>query len=242
MKNPTRIAVLGSTGNVGRRVVRELLARDEVASVVTINRREPPAGLFPENDARLRNYVVAMDTADDLEQAARPLLDEIDVVVATMGIGSGKGPVDLFRHVEVDLPSAFARAAVAAGATHAVLLTAAGTDIEKTRSWITPHVASGQYFHIKGLVERNFADAGFADGVTAFRPAGLLGTDHLPAFVDKLMPMVDWLAPRHWHSVHIGQLAAAIAATAVLPGPGKLRVVQGDDLFALIPGKRTEAR
>lgn len=239
MKRSLDIAVLGASGNVGRLVVRALLREDAavVSRVLTINRRAID-DLFGD-DPRLQHHIVDMTSGAALAEGCVGVLDGFDCVVATMGLGSGKGSVERFHKVEVELPSAFARAAANAGVRRAHLLTASGTDIENTFSWITPHVARGQYFHIKGLVERNFVNAGFANGVVAYRPAGLLGTDHLPAFVDRVLPLLDLVTPAHWHCIHIEQLAAAIARGVIEPGEAGFTVRQGETLFELIPGDRT---
>jgi len=95
--------------------------------------------------------------------------------------------------VEVELATAFARAGIEAGARKAVLLTRSGADINAKKSWLLSSVAGGLYFHLKGQVEKNFTDLGFEQGTHIFRPAGLLGTRHVPGIVDTLMPALDWL-------------------------------------------------
>jgi nucleoside-diphosphate-sugar epimerase len=230
--------VLGASGNVGRLVVSALLREhtDALESVVTINRRDVDE-LF-ESHPLLDHQVVDMSSGAALAAACSALLDPVDVVVATMGLGSGKGALEQWHKVEVELPTAFATAARDAGARRAVLLTSVGADIERTFAWVAPHVARGQYFHIKGLVERNFTEAGFAEGVDVFRPSNILGTTHLPAFVDRLLPMLDWVAPPRWRCIHIEQLAAAMAQCVVQRSDERFTVWQGTKLFDASPGAR----
>ena len=242
---PLNFAILGASGNVGRLVVSRLIsyADDVVGNVKVINRRVIDEGTFP-SEPRLVSHVVDMSSGDALAAACEPILRDVDAVVSTMGIGSGKGTLEEFRKVEVELPSAFARAAVRAGVRRAVLLTSVGSNIESTSSWPTFFVADGQFFHLKGLVEKNFSDTGFADGLAIFRPAGLLGTDHMPQFVDWLLPKLDWVAPARFRSIHIDQLAYAIASVVVdaskMPtSENDVRVFDGHGLFALLPGSRT---
>lgn len=226
---PKSVAVLGASGNVGRQTVARLLASADVARVITINRRRLD-GVFPD-DARLESHEVDMSTPDALQTACDGLLHGVDVVVATMGLGSGRGSVELFRTVEVELPSAFARAAAAAGVSRAVLLTSAGADIENERSWLLPHVARGRYFYFKGLVEKNFTDAGF-DSLVIFRPGGLSGTDHFPPWLDRVLPKLDVVLPRHFRHIHIESLAELIVRAALDPtnDEGRVTILEGDAL------------
>ena len=237
---PLTIAMLGASGHVGGRVLRRLLAfpPQAVERVITLDRRAVDS--FPAED-RLVSHVVDMETPEALEAAAAPLLTGVDVVVATMGIGSGIGWLEQFKHVEVALPSAFARAASDAGVVRAVLLTSGGADVDNHFSWLLPHVARGQYFHLKGLVEQNFTEAGFPEGLVVFRPGGLLGTDHLPEFVDSLMMRIDTWLPVHFRCIHIEQLADVIARLAIEPPPvetGVKTVITGQGLFDLLRADR----
>ena len=141
--------------------------------------------------------------------------------------------------MEVELATAFARAGIEAGARKAVLLTSSGTDINAKKSWLLSSVAGGFYFHLKGQVEKNFTDLGFEQGTHIFRPAGLLGTQHVPGIVDTLMPALDWLAPARWRSIHIEKLGFAMAAVALRSEDSSASVIyQGEELFDLLPGKR----
>jgi uncharacterized protein YbjT (DUF2867 family) len=240
---PLNVAVLGASGNVGRLVVRHLLAHgdDVVGHVATVNRRVVEDDVFPHRDPRLVHHVVDMRSAAALEAACAPILAGVDVVCATMGIGSGKGTLEQFRTVEVELPSAFARAAATAGVRRATLLTGVGADVESTSSWLVGGVAEGQFFHLKGVVEQNFGGAGFTDGLAIFRPGGLLGTGHLPAWVDRVLPLLDWMAPARFRCIHIHQLACAMARVVIEPTAGGdgVTIFEGKSLFALLAEPRT---
>ncbi|MEM7346982.1 MAG: hypothetical protein AAF485_22310, partial [Chloroflexota bacterium] len=144
---------------------------------------------------------------------------------STMGLGSGKGSLALFQQVEVELPSAFAQAAATAGVRRAVLLTSAGADLKNTRSWLVPWVAQGQFFYLKGKIEQHFIEMGFQEGVTIFRPGGLLGTDHVPQWLDTFLPKLNWMIPSRWRFIHITELANAMAHVIVKPIPISLSEV-----------------
>lgn len=235
---PLSVGLLGASGHVGSRVLRQLLsAPDEVVErVITLDRRVIPD---TPTDPRLRRHVVDMSSAESLQEAALPLLSGVDVVVATLGIGSGLGSLAAFEHVEVALPTAFARAAVQAGAQRAVLLTAAGADVERRFSWLLPHVARGRYFHLKGLVEQRFEEASFPQGVLNVRPGGLLGTSHLPHFVDWFLERIDWMFPVRFRCIHIAQLADILARAVIEPEDswqGAATVLEAEGLFARLRG------
>jgi nucleoside-diphosphate-sugar epimerase len=139
---PLNFAILGASGNVGRLVVNRLLSQtdDVVGKVKVINRRTIDDDTFP-GEPRLVPHVVNMSSGEDLATSCEPILRGVDVVVSTMGIGSGKGTPEEFQKVEATLPSAFASAAARAGVRRAVLLTSIGSNIESTSSWLTFFVA-----------------------------------------------------------------------------------------------------
>ena len=126
-----RLAVPGATGNVGRLVVNWLLAFDPdvVQAVHAINRRVVDEGILA-NDPRLVSHVVDMTSGDALASGCGAILEDVDAVIATMGIGTGNGSLEAFRHVEVELPSAFARTLEAPGldALHQFRVVAGGQD------------------------------------------------------------------------------------------------------------------
>ncbi len=236
-----KIGVLGGTGNVGQCVVRHLLSLpgDQVQQVILVNRRAANAGEVPADSSRIVEHIVDMSPGVDVEPLFAEALAQVDVLVSTIGLGSGKSSLETFRWVEVELATAFATAGKQVSAKKALLLTSSGADIDSEKSWLLSSVAGGLFFHLKGQVEKNFSDIGFEQVIHIFRPAGLLGTQHVPAVLDHLMPAVDWLAPKTWRSIHIEKLGFAMATVAVRSGDSSASVIyQDDDLFALTPGKR----
>ena len=111
-------AVLGGSGAVGTELVKHLSARPEYWSkVVLLNRRSTALAGLP----RVEEHVVEM--ADSLAASTERILRDANVeggaVFITMGVGkpSTVSEADL-RRVDVELPSAFAGGAKAAGAAH----------------------------------------------------------------------------------------------------------------------------
>lgn len=240
-----RVGVLGGTGNVGRSVVRHLLAHSAVREVVLLNRRHANAEELPTDEDRIQECVVDMSKGSQVDAPFEAALTGIDVLVSAIGIGSGKADLETFRWVEVELAGAFARAGKRAGARRGVLLTSVGADIDRKRSRLLSRIADGHYFHLKGLVEKRFTDIGFEDGLYIFRPAGLLGTNHVPKLFDTLLPMVDWLAPSRWRSIHVERLGDAMAGVAVDPSRLQINkgvtVLQGEALFSLVQSRRWQS-
>lgn len=82
-----RILVAGATGTVGQHVVRQAVARGHV--VVAIARR--PEALHDRHPNLSR---VAADVLD--AETIEPLLEGIDAVISTVGVGTSRTPTNLY--------------------------------------------------------------------------------------------------------------------------------------------------
>tara|TARA_B100001750_G_scaffold232122_1_gene230934 strand:- start:25 stop:435 length:411 start_codon:yes stop_codon:yes gene_type:complete len=100
-----KIGFIGGTGNVGQCVLRNLVSypEEQVSQVVCVNRRKANPEELPEDQSRMVEHVVDMSPGTDVEPLFADVLSDIDVLVGTIGIGSGKGDVETFRWVEVEL-------------------------------------------------------------------------------------------------------------------------------------------
>ena len=145
---------------------------------------------------------------------------------------------ELFR-VDVTLPTAFARAARAANVRYAGVLTAVGTDITASYSWVSrTNAGGGWYNHVKGQVEKNTADLGFPAGASMFRPSALLGSSHTPWIVAKLMSGVSGVLPAKYKPISVSDVGAAMAQDAVTrltaaEPSGETAIYEGNPLFEL---------
>jgi len=146
------VALAGATGLVGRAILEGLLADASVAAVHALGRREP--GL---SHPKLIPHVV--------DFAALPPLPPVDEVYLALGTTiKAAGSQSAFRAVDFDANLAVARAALAAGARRAGLVSAMGAD------------ANSRIFYnrVKGETEEALARLGF-EGLVVARPSLLLG-------------------------------------------------------------------
>ncbi len=146
------VAVAGSTGLVGREILRGLLADETVAAVHALGRR-PLALEHP----RLTSHAVDFTSLPTL-----PALDEAYLALGTTIKVAGSQAA--FRAIDFDAALAVARAAKAAGAGRVGLVSAMGAD---ARSRIF-------YSRVKGELEEALGALGFEALVIA-RPSFLAG-------------------------------------------------------------------
>ena len=142
-RGPVRIALVGATGLVGRKVIELSSAGDE-ARIVGIARREAP---LPPG-ARMEMFVAETDKWAEVLEAVRPR-----ALICALGTTMKKagGDRDAFRAVDYDLVLATAQAARSAGVPNMVLVSAAGADA-RSKSF---------YMRVKGEAEEVVAKIGF---------------------------------------------------------------------------------
>lgn len=190
--------VLGSTGNVGREIVKLLQASPAVSQVVVVNRRA--TGEF-QNVLKVREIVAAdMNTlASAVEVAAR----EAGATVGLCSIGIGKGSLKMpeaeVRRIEVQYPEAFAKGCKAGGVLSLGVMTAAGAN---TRS-------SFANVRIMGEKEKAVIGAGVA-ALGIYRPSVILGNSNTPSSLNYVFPALQWMLPSRFHAIHKSDLARAM--------------------------------
>ena len=146
------VAVAGATGLVGRPLLEGLLADESVAVVHVLGRREPGVA-----HPKLTPHVVDFEVLPPL-----PPIDEVYLALGTTIKAAGSQTA--FRAVDFDANLSVARAALAAGARHAGLVSAMGADA-KSRVF---------YNRVKGDLEEALAQLPF-DGLVIARPSLLVG-------------------------------------------------------------------
>lgn len=147
------VALAGATGLVGRAILEGLLADKSVTAVHAIGRRK--AGV---EHPKLISHVVDFAALPPL----RPPLDEVYLALGTTIKAAGSQSA--FRAVDFEANLALARAALAAGARRAGLVSAMGGD-SNSRVF---------YNRVKGETEEALARLPF-DGVVIARPSLLAG-------------------------------------------------------------------
>jgi len=222
-------AVLGASGNVGKKVVQQLAISPKVGKIVLFHRRDVPE---LKNIEKVENVVVDMINIEP--EVVKKHLHSVDAFVITMGVGkpSKAQKAELIR-IDVDLPTAFAKIAKDAGVNHVSLLTSVGADIAESESWLTGTGAGGGlYLHLKGLVEQNIFNCNFQTAYV-YHPAGIIGSSNSPDFLLGLMTG-DWLGK--FKSIHIDVLATSIVNGSLLALEKKApsqKIIEGAELFDL---------
>jgi uncharacterized protein YbjT (DUF2867 family) len=206
------VALAGATGLVGRAILEELLADASVASVHALGRCEPGIA-----HPKLIPHVV--------DFAALPSLPPLDEVYLALGTTiKAAGSQNAFRAVDFDANLAVARAALAAGARRAGLVSAMGADAK----------SSIFYNRVKGETEDALTRLAF-DGLVIARPSLLvgdreaLGQPTRPA--EKLATVVSRflspLLPRNYRPVAAADVARALLAR-VPSARGRVVLLSGE--------------
>jgi uncharacterized protein YbjT (DUF2867 family) len=186
--------VLGATGNVGGRIGQLLIRNPLCRKVVVVTRRKTDAFAAP----KVSEVVVNMDR---LEEEIAPYARGVDVALAAFGVGKGsaKMPEEEVRKIEIAYPQAFCRAARAGGARVCGLMTAVGADPD----------SGMKYAKIIGEKEKAVESVKF-DFLGLYRPAVILGNSNTPGVLGYVMPLLNWVMPSRYHSIHKNDLARAM--------------------------------
>ena len=207
---PVRVALVGATGLVGRRVIEVSSAGDEVR-IVGIARREAP---LPPG-ARMEMFVAEPDKWGEVLEAVRPR-----ALICALGTTMKKAGGDkaAFRAVDHDLVLATAEAARRAGVPNMVLVSAAGADA-RSKSF---------YMQVKGETEDALSRAGFKR-LDILHPGLLRGErpDDLRLAERAAMiaaPLIDPLLSGSWarfRSIDAGLVAEAALGLALRRAGGR---------------------
>ena len=143
MSDPTRLALVGATGLVGRHVVEACVGRRDVR-LAAIARREMPL----PHGATMEMFVAEPDRWTQVFEALRPR-----ALICALGTTWKQAGEDetAFRAVDYDLVLETAREAKAHGCERMVVVSSVGAD---------PH-AKQFYLRVKGEVERELGRVGF---------------------------------------------------------------------------------
>lgn len=191
------VAVAGATGLVGRAILEGLLADGSVAAVHALGRRE--TGL---RHSKLTPRVVDFKALPPL-----PPLDEVYLALGTTIKAAGSQTA--FRAVDFDANLSVARAALAAGARRAGLVSAMGADA-KSRIF---------YNRVKGELEEALAQLPF-EGLVIARPSLLVGDREALGQPSRLAERVATalakllgpLVPANYRPVAAAEVARALLA------------------------------
>jgi uncharacterized protein YbjT (DUF2867 family) len=207
------LLMLGATGLVGGAALRRALADPRVERVIAPTRRAL------DSHPKLANPV-----AEELD-ALLPDAGEwaVDTVICALGTTMRKaGSKEAFRHIDYELPLAFAMMAHQRGAESFALTSSKGAS------------ATSLFFYtrIKGELERDLERIGF-QSLLIVRP-GIIGGDRAESRpAERLaLRLTGWLSPILPRGLRISRaerIAEVLVQGAVAPAPG-VHVVEAESL------------
>ena len=213
--------VLGSSGSVGNALVEELMRNGKFQLIVTLVRRSQPAQVAMAANAgvELREVLVTPMQPSALEaattEAIRSLKGEV-VGLSVLGVGANTAKLTLDEHraVDVELNAAFARGLKASGRVqHLAFMSAVGADASAS---VRGSGAAGmpRYARVKGESEEAVKQGG-PPVVSIFRPAMIIGSQHTPRLLEKVIPLFAFVTPAKFKSITVQQIAQAMIATSL---------------------------
>lgn len=243
MTTPRTAIVLGASGSVGSALLHELLHDDGFGAVITLSRRSIPEVVTMARSAGktlLEALVPDMTPARLAEatlEAARGVAGDLQgFSVLGVGAGTARLTIDQHRAVDVALNEAFAQALRQSGKVrHLAFMSAVGADPTASASG---GGAAGmpRYNRVKGEAETAVRASGPAV-VSVFRPAMILGSQHTPWLLAKVLPLFSFVTPGRFKSITATQIAQAMVATA-RQHPATSATYHYPEMMALIAGRR----
>ena len=238
MPSKPSAVILGASGSVGKALVKESIQTGAFAAIVILIRRSQPEFVAMARAAGvdLREKLVPAMDPSGLERATTEAVQSLegDVVgLSVLGIGAGtaKLTIDEHRAVDVQLNAAFARGLKAPGRVkHLAFMSAVGAD---PTAAATGSGAAGmaRYARVKGEAEEAVKESGPAV-VSTFRPAMIIGSQHTPWLLEKLLPVFSFVTPAKYRSITVERIARAMIATSLDP-PAKSAVYHYPEMMAL---------
>jgi uncharacterized protein YbjT (DUF2867 family) len=238
MSKTQAAVVLGASGSVGKALIKELIRDGSFRLIVTVVRRSQPheVAMAREAGIELREVLVPAMEPLVVETATREailLLDGDAVGLSVLGVGAGtaKLTIDEHRAVDVQLNAAFARGLKASGRVkHLAFMSAVGADPAASA---TGSGAAGmaRYARVKGEAEEAVKESGPAV-VSIFRPAMIIGSQHTPWVLEKVLPAFSFMTPAKYKSITVEEIARAMIATS-LHTPAKSDVYHYSEMMAM---------
>lgn len=147
------VAIIGASGVVGSRALRELLARNDVARIIALGRRPAPV-----EHERVSSRVVDLQSRAAI---AAELPDDVAIAISCIGTTMKKaGSKEAFRAIDHDAVIAFGQAVRDKGVPRFVMVSALGADAR----------SSNFYLKTKGEADDGLTRLEFAQ-LTILRPS-----------------------------------------------------------------------
>lgn len=221
MSSKQAAVVLGASGSVGNALVEELIRNKKLQPIVTLVRRSQPGQVAMAANAgvELREVLVPQMQPGALEAATTDVIRSLqgDVVgLSVLGVGANTAKLSIEEHraVDVELNAAFARGLKASGRVrHLAFMSAVGSDATASTSG-SGAAGMPRYARVKGESEEAVKQGG-PDLVSIFRPAMIIGSQHTPRLLEKLIPLFSFVTPAKFKSITVQQIAKAMIATSL---------------------------
>jgi uncharacterized protein YbjT (DUF2867 family) len=184
----------------------------------------------------LREVLVPAMEPARLEAATIEVIRSLDrdvVGLSVLGVGAStaKLTLDAHRAIDVHLNAALARALKASGrARHLAFMSAVGADARASASG-SGAAGMPRYARVKGESEEAVKQNGPAV-VSIFRPAMIIGSQHTPWLLEKVLPLFSAITPAKFKSISVEQIAKAMVATSREP-PTHSRIYHYPEMIAL---------
>jgi uncharacterized protein YbjT (DUF2867 family) len=238
MSSKPAAVVLGASGSVGSALIKELINSGSFQVIVTLVRRSLPEQITDARKAGidLREVIVPTMKPAELKKATIDAVGSLGTDAegfSVLGVGANTAKLTIEEHraIDVHLNAAFASGLKASGRVgHLAFMSAVGAD---PKAAATGSGAAGmpRYARVKGESEEAVKESG--PGVTSiFRPAMIIGSQHTPWFLEKLLPVFGFITPAKFKSITVSQIAKAMIATALVT-PEKSEVYHYAEMIGL---------
>jgi len=210
-----RVAIVaGATGLVGQALVESLAADPAWREVRALVRRDLPPELAAPTVAPVQVDYTCLDPPPPWAAASHAFC-ALGTTIRQAGSEAA------FRRVDFEYPVALARAALASGCRHFLLVSS--VDASPTSRFF--------YTRVKGEVEAAIGALGFRS-VTIARPSLLLGPRKEVRLGERVGKVLGLFAPARWRPVAAAQLARALVEAAEQDRPG-IRILENRELRSL---------
>lgn len=232
MTTPTTAAlVLGASGSVGQALLSELVRSQAFSPIISFVRR--PLG----QSAAIREVVLpTMAPAAITQAVVDALRDHAGRAVgfSTLGVGSGtaKLTIEQHRRIDVDLNAAFAAGLKQSGKVEHLAFMSAGGANANAKTSGSGAAGFPRYNRVKGEAEEAIKASGLRI-VSIFRPAMIIGSQHTPKLLERLIPMFAFITPANFLSITTAQIGQAMVAAGIKT-PSQSAVYHYPEMMKLI--------
>jgi uncharacterized protein YbjT (DUF2867 family) len=157
--------------------------------------------------------------------------DVVGLSVLGVGAGTAKLTIDEHRAVDVQLNAAFAQGLKASGRVKQLAFMSAVGANPSAAATGSGAAGMARYARVKGEAEAAAKHSGPAV-VSIFRPAMIIGSQHTPWLLEKVLPLFSFATPAKYKSITVEQIAKAMIAMS-LSTPAKSEVYYYPEMMAL---------